>query len=669
MASGKPYGEKMLSNSTSKARDVSSSEYSMILLHTPTISFDKTLPATPVRRSTFSSKYKPVTEASRIQRWLSHITGREVVLLTGWRMGMLYCPTSVILVFLTNVTVTIYSLIKYPPSQGIDGIGTVIEGSCSYLDKILVSPSREDIDRAHSKGDWLDIGVPSICNMRRGMPWDRLILWWLLALTSIPLHLLYNSAAFSTMVVNDYTVAITSLPVFEDNIPIYAGYTGWFDTDIGWLGYNRTRLWSYTNLSSNSLEFNRTSAAYSNLIQDVRDSWMEPEGNQKWKRLSPQDCVRKYDHSFLTQNKNLVIVTYLDNSTIGLRDAFHVQSDYPMPQGWIGCLNHMTNWYVDRERCEPEDMVRHVLGGGNWTIRGTGRDIDMVPVKECWSEVTEEVCKLQFLMGILAVVVVFNFVKALCMLLILRQRNFAPLVTVGDAIHDFVTNQDLNTAGICYSEKGDFKGRHRWQTEGTLDHTPSIGSPSFVIFPIPFKPTYTRVQSNSSADQGAIPEDIKSPGWNIGTPRPRRWISQQHRWKSAAGLRRWILCLTLISVSIGIVGYLLSQAIINNYSVYGPRGTNLRSYWDQVFGRVDQGSVVSLFGYSMPLFSAALLANAPQAVLSLLYLMYNSIITTMLLGLEWNSYASEHKALRVTNPQGEQKSTYWLHVPFQYGVL
>jgi hypothetical protein len=92
--------------------------------------------------------------------------------------------------------------------------------------------------------------------------------------------------------------------------------------------------------------------------------------------------------------------------------------------------------------------------------------------------------------------------------------------------------------------------------------------------------------------------------------------------------------LTLIAVSIDIVCYLLSRAIINNYAVYGPRGTNLRAYWDRGFGRVDQGSVVSRFGYSMPLVAAALLENAPQAFLSLLCLMYNSIITTILLGLE-----------------------------------
>jgi hypothetical protein len=48
-------------------------------------------------------------------------------------MGMLYCLTSIILVFLTNLTVTIYGLIKYPSSQGIDGIRTIIEGSCSYV--------------------------------------------------------------------------------------------------------------------------------------------------------------------------------------------------------------------------------------------------------------------------------------------------------------------------------------------------------------------------------------------------------------------------------------------------------------------------------------------------------------------------------------------------------
>jgi hypothetical protein len=75
-------------------------------------------------------------------------------------------------------------------------------------------------------------------------------------------------------------------------------------------------------------------------------------------------------HSFLTQNRNLEIVTYLDNSTIGLRDAFHVQSDHPMPQEWIGCLNQMTDGYADRDVCEPEDMVRHMLGGRNWTITG-----------------------------------------------------------------------------------------------------------------------------------------------------------------------------------------------------------------------------------------------------------------------------------------------------------
>jgi hypothetical protein len=53
----------------------------------------------------------------------------------------------------------------------------------------LVAPNRADIDRAHAKGVWLDIGVPSIRNLRHISPL-RSCLWALLALSSLPLHLL-----------------------------------------------------------------------------------------------------------------------------------------------------------------------------------------------------------------------------------------------------------------------------------------------------------------------------------------------------------------------------------------------------------------------------------------------------------------------------------------------
>lgn len=40
----------------------------------------------------------------------------------------------------------------------------------------------------------------------------------------------------------------------------------------------------------------------------------------------------------------------------------------------------------------------------------------------------------------------------------------------------------------------------------------------------------------------------------------------------------------------------------------------------------------------------------------------------MCLSREWNSYATHRKALRVSSARGEQRSTYWLQLPYRYSV-
>lgn len=60
--------------------------------------------------------------------------------------------------------------------------------------------------------------------------------------------------------------------------------------------------------------------------------------------------------------------------------------------------------------------------------------------------------------------------------------------------------------------------------------------------------------------------------------------------------------------------------------------------------------------------------DCPQLLLSFLYLSYNSLFTSMLLAQEWNGYATCRKALRVTSPKGQQRSTYYLQLPYRYSV-
>lgn len=57
--------------------------------------------------------------------------------------------------------------------------------------QILASPYRHEVDSAHKEHEWLDIGIPSMRNIwKRSIALERVVMWWLIAFSSLPLHLL-----------------------------------------------------------------------------------------------------------------------------------------------------------------------------------------------------------------------------------------------------------------------------------------------------------------------------------------------------------------------------------------------------------------------------------------------------------------------------------------------
>lgn len=62
------------------------------------------------------------------------------------------------------------------------------------------------------------------------------------------------------------------------------------------------------------------------------------------------------------------------------------------------------------------------------------------------------------------------------------------------------------------------------------------------------------------------------------------------------------------------------------------------------------------------------LANAPQVVLSISYFSINRLATSMVVAHEWDQLAVSRKGLRVTQPVGEQKSTYFLSLPYRWAL-
>ena len=137
---------------------------------------------------------------------------------TGWHTGVLACAISVVVVLLINVILTIYAATN-PEYKMERGIGTLYSGSCdksrtiglwihlginvlstlllsgsNYTQQCLAAPTRSEIDAAHARRRWMDIGVPSVRNLFR-IKCERRWLWIAIGITSIPLHLLYVCTA------------------------------------------------------------------------------------------------------------------------------------------------------------------------------------------------------------------------------------------------------------------------------------------------------------------------------------------------------------------------------------------------------------------------------------------------------------------------------------------
>lgn len=114
-------------------------------------------------------------------------------------------------IFCTNIGLTAYALRQYGSNNGV---GLIYEGDCetvrtldlwihllinlmstgmlsasNYCMQLQAAPTRGDVNSAHGNDQYLDIGIPSIRNIRYISGWRRLA-WVLLAFSSIPIHLM-----------------------------------------------------------------------------------------------------------------------------------------------------------------------------------------------------------------------------------------------------------------------------------------------------------------------------------------------------------------------------------------------------------------------------------------------------------------------------------------------
>jgi hypothetical protein len=71
----------------------------------------------------------------------------------------------------------------------INILSTLLLGASNFSMQLLAAPSRTEVDVAHQTQNWLDIGVPSLRNLKH-IAKCRRFLWWALVVSSTPLHFL-----------------------------------------------------------------------------------------------------------------------------------------------------------------------------------------------------------------------------------------------------------------------------------------------------------------------------------------------------------------------------------------------------------------------------------------------------------------------------------------------
>ncbi|KAH7162072.1 hypothetical protein B0J13DRAFT_579937 [Dactylonectria estremocensis] len=436
---------------------------------------------------------------------------------------------------------------------GINGISTMLLSGSNYCMQCLTAPTRKDLQLAHSKGIWLDIGVLSVRNLSNiGGP--KAILWFLLGISSVPLHLIVAN-----------TEGLPARVADEEAPP--ANATEYLD-DI------------------------------KNTQSPLGSAMKEKFGN--FEKLSSNECISKYAQDFITGRRTLISTA--SNATdegpfaygyqyLATRSFNVIVGEY-RPYDWMcfGLSDFQNECY------SSQDLKSSSYLWTPWYF----------PVKYCHSEIVEENCAVNASQPIILIIIVCYLVKLIIMTMMAFGFKEQPIVTLGDAIESFLDEPDSTTEGFCLL----------------------------------------------SADE-----------YNPTAARRRRY-----RWSDAVSAKRWTSTLTALGIAILVVVVFLGVSVdaIKDNNTVAPFSTG--------FGSPNGAFLISSWApskskrYGEQLLVVVIIANIPQILFSAITFCLNGILTIIYTAREWEHFSRHRKTLRVSEPRGEQRCTYFLQLPYRIGI-
>ncbi|KAJ6007877.1 hypothetical protein N7540_011853 [Penicillium herquei] len=574
---------------------------------------------------------------------------------------------------------------------------TLLLGASSSMMQVIGAPSRTAVDRAHKNHKWLDIGTLSIRNFG-AMDWKRRSLWLALLFTSVPIHMLYNSVIFRTISTSDFGIVFIPDDLGRDEPLVYnevernsfynvigahaediqkeisnstfinatlaeciKKYDTSFNTKYSTLllTADRKHFSSASSLEADSENVKESedgenydyTASQAAILQEISEGTWNVRGDfwsyRKWNITTSNGSMFTYSGEQLGLGINaylhraspamrtdlISLRTYMNqhNPTSAALRTFLDDPSHWVDSSWAGNLTYQFSGYTHAEY---------------WLL-------EIVP-KGCMFKEATEKCQLSFSPPISLIVLSCSIIKLACMVLATWHKREEPLLTIGDSIASFLSEPDPTTKGQCLMPRPDPKAWSLTYVRSTLAELVSC----------------LRGWSKDSKDGSDIL--LTKPGATeesaIETPRPTLLSPKKLRWHRAASRIRIGLTYTfllLCEMGVFIVLFFSILAVVS--TGYGSAKAAVSGIWSMGFGSANTKTLITM-NLSHNMIALILLANVPQLILSIQYYLINSMLTCMLVAAEWDGYALHRKHLRVSNPHGEQRSTYYLSLPFRYSV-
>ena len=189
-------------------------------------------------------------------------------------------------------------------------------------------------------------------------------------------------------------------------------------------------------------------------------------------QLTNDECIQNYSTTFVSNYHDVVLVAEPDQSSepsTFVLDSFSADqvAHYPLLSPWF-CPKYFSE---DSGRCDGS-----LPDPASWSVNGKS-------IKHCLAEKSEAKCTLNLNIYIMFIILFCNVFKTACMYRVFQLRQHSPLVTIGDAVNEFLIRQDENTSNDCLASKTELEKESEW--EGKPKERQWMGTENYWFHAVP----------------------------------------------------------------------------------------------------------------------------------------------------------------------------------------